>query len=280
MFYLLNYFIQMKILYNKNDLNEALNHVSKLGFVPTMGSLHKGHISLITKSQKDCSKTIVSIFINPTQFNNKNDFKNYPKNIKKDLLILKKLNVNFVFIPKVKQIYTNEIKLKIKLKNKDKILCAKFRKGHFEGVLSVMDRLTNMIKPKKIFMGEKDFQQLYLVKKHIEKKYKSLVISCKTIRNRNKLALSSRNLLLNNKEISIAEKITQNLILFKKKLKKNKDIKNLINIKKNSLRKLYNINIEYLELRNINNLVKSDSIKKSKLFVAYYLNKIRLIDNF
>ncbi len=270
----------MKILYNKNDLNEALNHVSKLGFVPTMGSLHKGHISLITKSQKDCSKTIVSIFINPTQFNNKNDFKNYPKNIKKDLLILKKLNVNFVFIPKVKQIYTNEIKLKIKLKNKDKILCAKFRKGHFEGVLSVMDRLTNMIKPKKIFMGEKDFQQLYLVKKHIEKKYKSLVISCKTIRNRNKLALSSRNLLLNNKEISIAEKITQNLILFKKKLKKNKDIKNLINIKKNSLRKLYNINIEYLELRNINNLVKSDSIKKSKLFVAYYLNKIRLIDNF
>ena len=92
----------MKILLNKNDLNEALNRVSDLGFVPTMGSLHKGHISLIKKSKKECKKTIVSIFVNPTQFNNKRDYTKYPRNRKKDLKILKRLKVNFVFLPNKK----------------------------------------------------------------------------------------------------------------------------------------------------------------------------------
>ena len=136
----------MKILYNKNDLNEALNDVTKLGFVPTMGSLHKGHISLINRSKSQTTKTIVSIFINPTQFDNKKDFKNYPKNYKKDLLILKKLNVDFVYLPKIKNVYNNKSKSKFKLNIKDKILCAKFRKGHFEGVIDVMDRLTDLNK--------------------------------------------------------------------------------------------------------------------------------------
>ena len=95
----------MKILISNNDLNEALYDVSDLGFVPTMGSLHKGHISLINKSLKECKKTIVSIFVNPTQFNNKNDFKNYPRNEKKDLSILKKLKINFLYMPKVKDVY-------------------------------------------------------------------------------------------------------------------------------------------------------------------------------
>ena len=95
----------MKILLNNNDLNEALNNVSKLGFVPTMGSFHKGHISLIKRSKKECNKTIVSIFVNPNQFNNRIDFKKYPRNIKKDLSILKKLKVNFVYLPRKKHVY-------------------------------------------------------------------------------------------------------------------------------------------------------------------------------
>ena len=190
----------MKILNNNNDLNEALKNESNLGFVPTMGSLHKGHISLIKSSKMNCNKTIVSIFINPTQFNKHNDYKNYPKNLKKDLSILKKLKIDFVYLPKKKHIYNFIRKKKIKLLNKEKILCAKFRKNHFEGVLDVMDRLTNQIKPKKIFMGQKDFQQLYLVKNFIEKKYHTKIISCKTIRDKNKVALSSRNLLLKKKK--------------------------------------------------------------------------------
>ena len=99
----------MKILLNNNDLNEALNNVSKLGFVPTMGSFHKGHISLIKRSKKECNKTIVSIFVNPKQFNSRKDFKKYPRNIKKDLSILKKLKVNFVYLPGKKHVYLSLI---------------------------------------------------------------------------------------------------------------------------------------------------------------------------
>ncbi len=270
----------MKILLNKNDLNEALYSVSNLGFVPTMGSLHGGHKSLIKKSLKECKKTLVSIFINPTQFNNKNDYKNYPINYKRDLTILRNLNVDFVFLPSKNDIYNFKRTKKIKIDKKDKILCAKYRKGHFEGVIDVMDRFTKIIKPKKIFMGEKDFQQLYLVKKYIEKKYKSRVIACKTIRDKNKLALSSRNVLLNKNELSIARHLSRTIYSIKKKLNKTKDKKKFLLIKKNEVKKVYNTSIEYLELRNINTLQLTNNIKKSKLFIAYYLNKIRLIDNF
>ena len=108
------------------------------------------------------------------------------------------------------KIFIKITKTKIKINKSDKILCAKFRKGHFEGVLDVMDRLTNLIKPKKIFMGKKDYQQLYLVKNFIENKYKSKVIGCKTIRNKNKLALSSRNFLFNKNELIEVEEISKN----------------------------------------------------------------------
>ena len=268
----------MKILLNKIDLNEALFGVSNLGFVPTMGSLHQGHISLIKNSKKKCKKTIVSIFVNPTQFNNKKDYKKYPKNIKKDLSILKKLKVDFVFLPKVNDIYN--FKRKIKIPKKDKILCAKYRKGHFEGVIDVMDRFAKMIKPKKIFMGEKDFQQLYLVKNHFKKKGASKIISCKTIRDNHGLALSSRNLHLKNNELKTARKISKKLINFKRILNKKKNMENLINLKKKEINNLKNVKVEYLEMRNKFNLKKDTNINNSRIFIAYYIRKIRLIDNF
>ena len=155
----------MKTLLNNIDLNEALFDNSNIGFVPTMGSLHDGHISLIKKSLKLSNKTIVSIFVNPKQFNNKEDYKKYPRNIKKDLKILKKLKVDYAYLPRIKDIYKAKNKIKIKLNKKDKILCAKYRKGHFEGVIEIMTRLTKIVNPSKIFMGEKDFQQLLLVKR-------------------------------------------------------------------------------------------------------------------
>ena len=161
----------MKILLNNNSLFESLRPFNDLGFVPTMGGIHKGHLSLINKSKRLCKKTIVSIFLNPKQFNNKKDLKSYPSNIKKDLQILKKSKkVDFVYLPKFRDIYNDNKRPKIILNKKDKILCAKFRKGHFEGVLDVMNRLTKIINPNKIFMGEKDFQQLYLVKNFLEKR--------------------------------------------------------------------------------------------------------------
>ena len=271
----------MKVLLNNQTLNKELRHFNDIGFVPTMGSIHKGHISLINKSKKLSKKTIVSIFINPKQFNKKKDFKTYPRNIKKDLLIIKKIKgVDFVYIPKFKDIYNYKRKSKIKLNRKDKILCAKFRKGHFQGVLDVMDRLTNLIKPKKIFMGNKDFQQLFLVKNFIEKKYKTTIIPCKTIRDKDKLALSSRNNLFNKKELDIARKLAKKLFILKKTIKNKKNIKKFLTDEKNKLQKNFKINIEYLENRYEKSLLTSNKSFKSKIFISYYLNDVRLIDNF
>ena len=279
MFYLLKYLIQMKILHNNADLNEALKNVTNLGFVPTMGGLHEGHKSLIRKSLNYCKETIVSIFVNPKQFNNKNDFKRYPRNIKKDLFILKKMKIKFVYLPKQEIVYDYIRKKKISLKSKDKILCAKYRPGHFEGVIDVMDRLINQVYPQKIFMGEKDLQQLFLVNKYIKKKHKFKIITCKTVRNEKQLALSSRNILLNKKNLNKAELLIQKLFIFKKNLKDKKNIERIISMKKTELSNSLKIKIEYLELRNKFSLKKSHNIKNSNLFIAYYVNKIRLIDN-
>ena len=280
MFYLFKNFTQMKILLNKTSLTKSLRHFSDIGFVPTMGSIHKGHLSLIRRSNQICDKTVVSIFVNPKQFNNKKDFKTYPKNINKDLKLLRKTKkVDFLYIPKTIDIFKNNNKPKIKLIKINKILCAKFRKGHFEGVLDVMDRLTNIVKPKKIFMGNKDFQQLFLVKKYLKKKYNTDVIGCKTIRNKDRLALSSRNYLLSRENLTLASKIIKKLIFVKKsiKLKKNKN-KYLLAVKKD-LQKQFKIKIDYLELRDSNNLKLSNIIDRSRLFVSFYLNGVRLIDN-
>jgi len=281
MFYLLNILIQMKILLNNLTLFKTLRPFNDIGFVPTMGGIHDGHISLIKKSIKYSKKTIVSIFINPKQFNNKNDFKSYPSNIKKDLKILKKIKkIDYVYIPKFKDIYKNNNRPKIKINKSDKILCAKFRKGHFEGVLDVMDKLTNLIKPKKIFMGKKDYQQLYLVKNFIENKYKSNVIGCKTIRNKNKLALSSRNFLFNKNELIEVQEISKKFLNLKKEVKKHKNINKFLTQSKKKYEKKFKIKIEYLENRYVKNLKISNKYLGSNIFLSYYFKGVRLIDNF
>jgi len=272
----------MKLIKLKTDLIKAIEFDKRLGFVPTMGSLHDGHKALIKTSQKNCNKTLVSIFINPTQFNNKKDYKTYPKNLKKDLSYLKKLKVDYVYLPTIKQIYWKKSN-KIKLNKSKNILCSKFRKGHFEGVLDVLDRFVELISPQKIFMGEKDFQQFFLVKNYIENKYDTKVYVCKTIRDKNKLALSSRNSLLNKKDFTTSGIITKKLLKLKNKINRNRNRKNykkLIFDLNKELSKNFDIKIEYLECRNIQNLSTYILNKPFKLFVAYYINNVRLIDNF
>ena len=271
----------MKIISKIIDLNKAINKISDLGFVPTMGGLHRGHTSLIKISQKSCKKTIVSIFVNPKQFSKKSDFLNYPSNIDKDLNILKKLKVDYVFIPTAKEILVKKKKLKFKINRVDRILCAKYRKGHFEGVLDIMDRLVKLISPKKIFMGEKDFQQFFIVKKFIEANYGSKIYLCKTIRDKNNVALSSRNFFLNKKNLIQAGIISNELIKFKLQIKnKMKEIDQFLNDKKNELEAKFNIKIEYLDVRNIIDLKNTNINKNYKLFIAYYISGVRLIDNF
>ena len=281
MFYLLNILIQMKIILNNSILRKTLGPFNDIGFVPTMGGIHEGHVSLIKKSIKFNKKTIVSIFVNPKQFNDIKDFKSYPSNIKNDLAVLKKIKkLDFIYIPKFKDIYGDEEQSQIKIKKKDKILCAKYRNGHFEGVLDVMNRLTNLIKPKKIFMGKKDFQQFFLVKNFIEKKFSTKVIGCKTIRNKNKLALSSRNFLLNKQELKDVEKISKTFLNLKNKIKNSRNINSFLQKSKKDLEKFFNIKIEYLENRNTKNLTISNKYKGSNVFISYYYKNIRLIDNF
>jgi len=270
----------MKILRNINSLKKNINSIKKLGFVPTMGGLHLGHLSLIKKSIKKSDKTLASIYVNPSQFNNKEDFNRYPRNISKDLKLLKKLKVDFVFIPKTQDIYKKIRSKKISINNKKNIMCGKFRKGHFEGVVDVIDRLLNLINPKYIFLGEKDYQQLYLIKKYVKNKFKVKIIPCKTIRDKNYIALSSRNKLLSKNQLKKAGKIAKKLKKFKKKIKNKHGLNKKINKFKIYLKNTFGIKIDYLEIRNEKNLSIYIKNGKFRLFIAYYINNVRLIDNF
>ncbi len=266
----------MIIFKSINKLNKKVNFKANIGFVPTMGSLHKGHISLVKNCQKSCDKTLVSIFVNPSQFNRKIDYKKYPRTLNKDIKILRKLKVDYVLLPNIKEIYTRNTPRKININKKYKVLCGKYRPGHFEGVLAVINKFLKSLKVKKIFLGEKDFQQYFLIKNFIKKRFKTKVILCKTIRMNSSLPYSSRNKLLNKKNIKIAQKFTKKVIGIFKNIKKNiKNIYLLQSIKNNN-----NIKIEYLELRNKNDLSTSFTKKNIKLFLCFYIKNVRLIDNF
>ena len=269
----------MRIIKSINKLNKEVNFKANIGFVPTMGALHKGHLSLIDSCKKRCSKTLISIFVNPSQFNKKNDYKKYPRNLSRDIKILKKKDVDYVFIPNVRHIYNNKKKMKIKIINKDKVLCAKFRRGHFEGVLAVMNQLLKIVKTKYVFLGEKDYQQVYLIKKFIKNKFNTKIIPCKTIRDANSLPYSSRNFLLKKNDLFKASIVSLKIRKLYNLIKKRFIMKNQLKfIKKELIR--HGINIEYFEIRNKYNLSKKFSKKNFKIFVAFYINNVRLIDNF
>ena len=269
----------MKIFKSINKLNKEVIFKANLGFVPTMGSLHKGHISLIKASKSKCKKTLVSIFINPSQFEKKKDFNSYPRNLKKDIAILKKLKVDYVLIPNKNEIYETKKSTKIKINKRDKILCAKYRKGHFEGVLAVIKQFLTKINVKFLFLGEKDYQQIYLIKKFIRKNFNTKVISCKTVRVKNLIPFSSRNILLSNKNLKKAASVSLLVKNFYLSIKKNfRNIKNLEKVK--NIIEGKNIKIDYFEIRNAVNLSKKINKSNFKIFIAYYINTIRLIDNF
>ena len=195
----------MKIILDKKKLTKTLYGQKNLGFVPTMGAIHKAHLNIIKKCNKLCNKSIVSIFVNKPQFNRKTDYNKYPRTLKKDIYLLKKYKVNYLFIPSSKQIYPDGPNTKIKIDSLKKKLCGKFRPGHFESVVDVIDRFIKIIKPNKIFLGEKDMQQLKIIESYIrKKKLKTKLIACKTIRERNGVAYSSRNFLLTSEEKRIA----------------------------------------------------------------------------
>ena len=153
----------MKIFFNKKKLIKVIKKQKDLGFVPTMGSLHKAHLSLFKKSHSMCKKTVVTIFVNKYQFNELQDYTKYPRNLKKDINLLRKSKVDYLYIPTNKQIYPNGSNKKIKISSFRNKLCGKFRPGHFESVVDVIDRFLKIIKPSRIFLGNKDLQQQKII---------------------------------------------------------------------------------------------------------------------
>ena len=267
----------MKIILKKNKLFELIQNERNLGFVPTMGAIHLGHISLIKRSIKQCNKTIVSIFINKPQFNKKDDYIKYPRLIKEDISILKKINIDYLYLPSTKQIYPNKDRRNIKINNFGKKLCGRFRPMHFEAIADVIDRFIKIINPDKIYFGEKDFQQLKIIEDFVRKNHpKCKIVSCKTIREKNGIPYSSRNSFLTIKEKLIAAKVYNLILNLKNKIYKHKI---LIKTLKSKIYLLGVKKIDYLEIHNINKFGNFFKKNKNKIFIAYYLGKTRLIDN-
>ena len=268
----------MKIILNKKKLLNYINSEKNLGLVPTMGAIHSGHISLIKKSIYQCNKTIVTIFVNKQQFNKKIDYQKYPRTLKKDISILKKYKIDYLYIPKNKEIYPDGPNRNIKISSFSKKLCGKFRPGHFKAVVDVVVRFIKIIKPKRIYFGQKDMQQLKIIENYVKKKFINTdVIGCKIIREKNGIAYSSRNFLLSKNEKKIASKIYNFLLAKKKDLIKKKITSKFI--KKEIFKSGVN-KIDYLELLDINKLIRPYKKKINyKIFIAYYLRNTRLIDN-
>ena len=270
----------MKIFKSKHKLQKEILNIKNISFVPTMGGLHKGHISLIKKSKNFNGKTLVSIFVNPKQFDKKQDFLKYPRNLTKDLILLKRLKVDYIYLPSLKDIFSFKVKNKIYLDKFSKKLCGKSRRGHFKGVLNIINRFLDLIKPKYIILGVKDFQQSYLITKHILKRnINTKVINCKTIREKNGVACSTRNKNLSKNQFRIASKTIRYLKNNKRSLKKKLSNFNSANIKQN-LKNFGVTKIDYIELFNSKTLTRPRSNRENfKIFIAFFLNKTRLIDN-
>lgn len=275
----------MKILRTVEELNKLTNlenyKSSSIGFVPTMGALHQGHSSLITKSKSENQIVICSIFVNPTQFNKPEDLENYPRTEEKDITILEDLGCDYLFMPSNDEIYDNYIFPEIDLKELELVMEGKFRPGHFKGVCQVVYRLFDLIKPTKAYFGLKDFQQVAVIKfmtKHFL--FPIEIIACQTIREESGLAMSSRNLRLSEAEKKDSIIIFNTLQFIKENLENFDSIKTL---KDKAINYFYkgNLTLEYLEIVDQNTLTQSNEKVKKNLVVciAAYCNKIRLIDN-
>ena len=271
----------MKIFKNKKSLINEISGLKNLTFIPTMGGLHKGHEYLIKKGKLKKGKTLVSIYVNPKQFNSKKDYSTYPKNLRTDLIKLKKLKIDYLYTPSYNDIYFFKPMNKIFKDKFIKKLCGKFRKYHFEGVLNVINRFLEIIKPKYIVLGKKDFQQLYLIKKHIDhNNLTTKIIACNTIRMNNGLALSSRNNNLKPQDLIIASKVFHLLKKYKKYIRDNK-LKNFyLKLLRKNLINLGIKKIDYIECFNTKNFKNPLNYKKKfNIFIAFYIGNIRLIDN-
>ncbi|QQR99152.1 MAG: pantoate--beta-alanine ligase [Sphingobacteriales bacterium] len=265
------------------ELNLDINHT--IGFVPTMGALHDGHISLIKQSKQRCNITIASIFVNPTQFNDINDFNKYPIQIDKDLEMLLEASCDIVYVPNVEEIYPNgvdEEKPKIDLGFLGTTLEAEKRPGHYEGVVQVVKKLLEIVQPDFLFLGQKDYQQCMVIQRLIDVfNIKTNIIICETMREKDGLAMSSRNMRLSSAERSVAVNLYQALKDIQDKYAR-ENIETLID---NNIQKLNEeslIQVEYLVIvdgKTLENIKEYQENIPITTLIAAKVGNIRLIDN-
>ena len=250
-----------------------------IGYIPTMGALHQGHGKLIKQSRDHNQKTVISTFVNEKQFNNKEDFNNYPRNKGKDYDFCDLHNVDVIFEPSSEEIYPDN---KSKLINTyfQNILCDQFRPGHFDGVITVLNELFSIIDVNKVYFGQKDFQQLKIIEKFIEEKFPKLeLVSVSTARNEEGIAYSSRNENLSKKQLQEFINFHNAVIQFIKDLDKQTSINDANIEAKKFITNLSDQNFDYFEFRNANSLELEGNISEARLFYAIYKGQTRLIDN-
>ena len=257
------------------------NPESKIGFIPTMGSIHKGHLALIQEAKKKTDHVVVSIFVNPTQFNQKSDFDKYPRNIERDQKILQEEKIHLLFLPNIQEVYPEpEIKTRISIPSLQKNLCAPSRPGHFEGVLLIIYYLFHWIRPYKAFFGLKDYQQFLCVKTMTtELKLDVEIIGIPTIRERNGLALSSRNKLLSIEAKKNATVIYETFKMCEKKWREGASSRELGRLLNQGLKVC---KVDYAGVYDPDTLESlNDNYKppKALLAVAGFFEGVRLIDN-
>ncbi len=265
-------------------VNRAKRKAKIVGFVPTMGALHEGHLSLVRRARKECDFVVVSIFVNPTQFGPQEDFSRYPRNFKQDKLLLEKEGVDLVFYPTVSTMYPQQFSTYVEETSLSKYLCGKYRPGHFKGVCTVVAKLFNIVQPDVAYFGQKDFQQAQIIKRMVRDlnfpiKIKVLPI----VREKDGLAMSSRNYYLTPSQRKKASFLYQALLLAKKFIQRGerdssylkKELENFIK------RNIPEAKIDYIAFVSPSTLKDIDKITKGKVLVALavHVGKARLIDN-
>ena len=269
----------MKIVENPEDIRKFLkSKKGSIGFVPTMGALHEGHLSLIKKARSENDIVVVSIFVNPTQFLPGEDLDKYPRKLQADIEICKRAGVDLVFTPKSEDMYSKDEVLIKAPKVKGYILEGFFRPGHFDGVLQVVNKLFNIVKPTRAYFGKKDAQQLYLIKQMVKNFFFDIeIVECETIREKDGLALSSRNVYLSEKERKRALSISKAL---KKAAKLSNTTKDITYIKK-EMEKILDVDeLQYIafvdrDFNYINEIIPKNTI----ILIAAKIGETRLIDN-
>lgn len=271
----------------KSELTSHIDQLKKgdqtIGFVPTMGALHEGHLSLLEKAKSENDISVASIFVNPTQFDNKEDLFNYPKTLNSDLELLEKVGCDIVFVPTVKDIYSEHVQAeKFDFGGIEFEMEGKFRSGHFDGVATIVRELFRIAQPTKAYFGEKDFQQLQIIRKLvIQEKLPIAIAGCPIFREKDGLAMSSRNLRLSEEERKAAPFIYEILSAAQHKFK-TEEISKISEWVATEFRKHSLLELEYFFIADENSLksAKHKEINKNyRAFIAVYAGKIRLIDN-